>query len=272
MADFPNAVKNFLTLVDGVDKVIAAHPNDRGGEVTAIETLLGGLGSTQVNNDSYANLLRNYRRGCDLVFDTIAQTTLTAGEVMLTDASGNKVLRRNTSNLTVTWADIDTGAEANNTYYIYAVGDSSGTNFTALISLNSATPTGATFFKRLGSFVNSGGNIVSASIANDNVLTLNAAAVSRDKIKTATVEVSHASTSNVLKTLTGAGSYGFWLQIKASDAVSRDWGVNVAREFGTSNAFSTSYATHCIIVGSAAGTLFAQMRYVTALSSQATHV
>lgn len=41
MASYPGAIKNFLSLQDGVDRVIAAHPNDRAGEITAIETELG---------------------------------------------------------------------------------------------------------------------------------------------------------------------------------------------------------------------------------------
>lgn len=41
MADYPSAVKTFATLVDGADSVLAAHQNDRGGEITAIETELG---------------------------------------------------------------------------------------------------------------------------------------------------------------------------------------------------------------------------------------
>ncbi len=40
-ASYPGAIKNFLVLEDGVDKVIAAHPNDRAAEITAIETELG---------------------------------------------------------------------------------------------------------------------------------------------------------------------------------------------------------------------------------------
>ena len=40
-ADYPGAVKNFLTLEDGVDTVLAQHMNERGNEITAIETELG---------------------------------------------------------------------------------------------------------------------------------------------------------------------------------------------------------------------------------------
>ena len=40
-AEYPGAVKNFLQLEDGVDTVLAQHPNERGDEITAIETELG---------------------------------------------------------------------------------------------------------------------------------------------------------------------------------------------------------------------------------------
>lgn len=40
MADFPSSVKTFATLVDGADSVLAIHQNDRGGEITALESML----------------------------------------------------------------------------------------------------------------------------------------------------------------------------------------------------------------------------------------
>lgn len=40
MASFPTSVKTFPTLVDLVDSVLASHQNERGAEVTAIETFL----------------------------------------------------------------------------------------------------------------------------------------------------------------------------------------------------------------------------------------
>ena len=61
MATFPNAVKSFLTLVNGVDKVLAAHPNDRAAEITAIQTWIGGLGTTQGYSDNLKNMLRKNR-------------------------------------------------------------------------------------------------------------------------------------------------------------------------------------------------------------------
>lgn len=40
MADFPNSIKSFPTLVDLADSVLALHQNERGGEITAIENYL----------------------------------------------------------------------------------------------------------------------------------------------------------------------------------------------------------------------------------------
>jgi len=41
MASYPSNIKTFATLVDLVDSVLAAHQNERGDEITAIETELG---------------------------------------------------------------------------------------------------------------------------------------------------------------------------------------------------------------------------------------
>ena len=41
MPSFPGAIKTFATLVDFVDTYLAAHNNERGDEITAIETELG---------------------------------------------------------------------------------------------------------------------------------------------------------------------------------------------------------------------------------------
>lgn len=41
MADFPSSIKTFATLADQADSVLAAHQNERGAEISAIETELG---------------------------------------------------------------------------------------------------------------------------------------------------------------------------------------------------------------------------------------
>jgi hypothetical protein len=40
-ASYPSAIKTFTQLQDGVDTVLAAHPNERGDEITAIQAELG---------------------------------------------------------------------------------------------------------------------------------------------------------------------------------------------------------------------------------------
>ena len=156
-ASYPEAVKNFSTITDGVDDVVAAHPNDRAAEITALETFLGATGSSQAYSESLLNLLKNYREGCSVEYKTAADLYVRAGEIMIYDASGNCRLRRNTSDLTVDWDDIDAGAEANSTtYYVYAVADAAGTTFTVLISTNGTTPTGATYYRLIGTFYNDG--------------------------------------------------------------------------------------------------------------------
>lgn len=170
MADFPSSVKNFLTLQDGVDTVVAAHPNDRGNEITAIETLVGALGSSQAYSDSMKNLLSQFRRGCNLAYKTASDIYVRAGELTIKDSSNNVRYRRNPSDTTVNWANIDTGGEASGTtYYVYAVADASGTTFSVVISTNSSAPTGYTFYVRLGYFYNDGSsNITQGGIVNDS--------------------------------------------------------------------------------------------------------
>ena len=168
MANYPNSIKNFLTLNDGVDRIVAAHPNDRAGEITAIETLIGALGSTQSYSASLKNLLIDMNKNVHVEYNAIDSVLLKAGEISIPDASGNVRFRRNTSDLTVDWGDIDIGAEANNTYYVYAMADSAGTGFTAKISLSASLPYGGVFYRKIGSFVNTAGDITASSITNDD--------------------------------------------------------------------------------------------------------
>jgi hypothetical protein len=140
------------------DKAKPAGTDDR----SDIDTII------QVNNEATDRLLSNYRRGASISYSSEAQITVDVGEVVCSNAAGTvRKFRANTTVTTVTWADIDTGSEANSTtYYVYAVADADATTATFKISASSTTPTGATYYKRLGSFYNnSSGNI--ESITND---------------------------------------------------------------------------------------------------------
>lgn len=81
MASYPGSIKNFLTLVDGVDRIIAAHPNDRAAEITAIETELGTdvAGSASDLKTRLAVVLENSGAlKADSVITTTIKTTMSA--------------------------------------------------------------------------------------------------------------------------------------------------------------------------------------------------
>ena len=122
-----------------------------------------------VNNAALDRLLYTYREGAKISYSTAAQVSVGIGAIALPNSDGSVVRwRRNTSATTVTWANIDTGSEANSTtYYIYGVADTDATTFTCTISTNASAPTGKTYYRLLGSFYNdSSGNI--SNISNDN--------------------------------------------------------------------------------------------------------
>ncbi len=159
MVDYPTSIKAFSDIVDGTDFMEATQMNQAYDEIEALQTMLGAMGYAANQTDSLTSVLREYRHGCKVIADTVAQIKVNAGEVVCVDGSGDKKLRRNTSQTTVTWADIDTGSEdTSKRYYVHAVADSAATTFTVVISLSSTAPTGVTTFKLLGSFYNDSGD------------------------------------------------------------------------------------------------------------------
>lgn len=115
------------------------------------------------NNAAIDLMLSKYRDGCSLSYASTSTITVGSGGIMISNSDGSiRLMVANTSNTTVTWANIDTGAEANSTtYYIYAIASSTtATTFTCVISTNSSAPTGYTYYRKLGSFYNdASGNI-----------------------------------------------------------------------------------------------------------------
>lgn len=164
-ASFPNAKKTFSAVVNGVTKLVAALFNAGYDEIEAVQTFLGPTGGgAQSYYTSLTDMLINYRRGCAVEYKGDADLYVRAGEIMIVDASGNRRLRRNPSDTTVTWSDIDAGSEANSTqYYVYACADNNATTFTVKISTNASAPSGTTYYRRIGSFYNNAsGNINNA--------------------------------------------------------------------------------------------------------------
>lgn len=96
------------------------------------------------------------------------QTSATGAVVCANSAGTIKRFRYNSTSVSITFSDLDTGAEASNTtYYVYAVCDATADTFTAKISANSTTPSGVTYFKRLGSFLNDGSSNITV-LTNDD--------------------------------------------------------------------------------------------------------
>ena len=124
------------------------------------------------NNGALDRALIDMRFACKIVYASASTITVETGVIAMPNSAESTVRwRRTTSNITVTWSDIDTGAEeSSKTYYLYAVADSDATTFTVMISGSATSPTGATHYRRLGSFYNdSDGDIEPYLITNDNI-------------------------------------------------------------------------------------------------------
>lgn len=144
---------------------------------TGENTLTGASAAADIDTNTFNSivtpldsLLANYKQGIILTYDSASQITATAGSVTVSNASGAvRLMLKNTTSTTVTWADIDTGAEASGTtYYVYAIAASiSSTAATFKISASSTSPSGATYYKRIGSFLNDASSNIT-TIDNDD--------------------------------------------------------------------------------------------------------
>lgn len=158
MPSIPTSVPNFLTLQDGVDKVIAAHPNDRAAEITALANMIGMSGNSQVKNASIMNIARYMLAPLPQMTWIDADTIeIEAKTVVMFDAN-NYVVKRNTAALRIELsADLDTGSEASGTwYYVYLCGDGVGSTYTACFSASASAPSGYTYYKLIGRVRNDG--------------------------------------------------------------------------------------------------------------------
>ena len=103
------------------------------------------------------------------------------------------------------WADIDTGAENNSTkYYVYGICDADADTFTFVISTDSSTPTGVTYWSRLGTFFNNSASDI-AQITNDS-------GISHEYIKpSATSEGTSFSAGVTYRNTTGHKGMVIWV-------------------------------------------------------------
>lgn len=154
-----------------------AANNWRGG--TGEDTILGTEDGADIDSASFQNIvdpldraLAKHRQGCRIAYRSASTLTIEPGEVVLSNATGTiRLMQQNTSDTTVTWADIDAEAEANSTtYYVYAYQNVVTTaTFSILISTSSTTPTGGTYFRRLGSFYNNSSGDIERISNDDNI-------------------------------------------------------------------------------------------------------
>lgn len=168
-------MRKILLLVLGLMMAVPCYPANEWQKGTGEDVILGSENISDIDKISFENivdpldrLLSNYLNGCVLKYASASTLTVTLGEVVCSNAAGTvRKFRKNTSALTLTWADIDTGAEAiSTTYYVYLVADADATTFTGKISTNSTTPNGVTYYKNIGTFYND----ASGNISNDDSL------------------------------------------------------------------------------------------------------
>jgi len=144
----------------GADQWLKGQPAGS-ANLSDLDTLL------QTNNEALDRLLSDYRSNCEITYTSASSITIAVGKVACSNSAGSiRKFRKNTSAVVATFSNLDTGSEADGTFYVYAVADTDATTFTVSISASASSPSGATYYKRLGSFVNS-----SSDILNDETIT-----------------------------------------------------------------------------------------------------
>ena len=120
------------------------------------------------NNTAVDLMLQNYRDGkVSISLISTSEIDIGAGGVMLSNSGGStRLMVANTTVTAMSSTNIDTGSiSPSSTYYIYAYASSTtATTFSVIYSASSTSPTGITYYAKLGSFTTDGSsNFVSAS-------------------------------------------------------------------------------------------------------------
>lgn len=113
------------------------------------------------NNTAIDLMLQNYRDGqITLTLISTAEIDVGPGGVMLSNSGGSiRLMVANTSLTVVSSTMIDTGTiSASSTYYLYAYASGvTAQTFSIIFSASATSPTGITYYKRLGSFTTDAG-------------------------------------------------------------------------------------------------------------------
>jgi hypothetical protein len=110
----------------------------------------------QENNNAIDLMLQDYRSGhVSITLVSTSEIDVGPGGVMLSNAGGSvRLMVANAALTAVSSTMIDTGTiSASSTYYLYAYASSTtATTFSVIFSASATSPTGITYYTRLGSF------------------------------------------------------------------------------------------------------------------------
>lgn len=221
---------------------------------TGANTLLGSSNASDIDTNTYNNivspldsLLANYREGVNVNYDSANQFTVSSGSITVSNSDGSiRLFLKNSGSTTVTWSDIDTGAEASGTtYYVYAIAASaSATAITFKISASSTSPSGITYYKRIGSFYNDSSSNITL-ITNDNQFSGGFAASSSKSAST----VYQALTDGFVCADSSATSTGGMQMDIYSDSTSSPTTLVRSVRYGNSSLFNIMAVCEPIIKG-----------------------
>lgn len=197
MTSIPVSVPSFPVLIDDQDDVLSADQNVPNTEITALATLVGMLGVAQSRSVDFLDFFRNSKPPILSKIDANS-FSVSIGAVACSDSGQSiRVLRRNVASVTVTAANIDTGAMAVGLYYVYAVADAAATTFTIKFSLSATTPSSSSYYELIGWFYNESISIL--DITNNYISNVRGRgrAVPNSVTKAGATDISTASTSFV---------------------------------------------------------------------------
>lgn len=142
---------------------------------TGEQTLLGTSAAALIGTNSFNSivkpldsLLSTYNQQY-LSYASSSTITVSVGSVTVSNSQGTiRLMLQNTLASTLTWGNLDTGSQqASTTYYVYAIAaTNSATAATYLISASNTSPSGATYYLQIGSFVTDSNTNITGLINN----------------------------------------------------------------------------------------------------------
>ncbi len=178
---------------------------------------------------------------------------VTAGEVVVSNEAGTLRLMLSTPSATeLTFADLDTGSEDNNTYYIYAIAATAAAETaTFKISLNATAPDGVTYYKRLGGFVNVDGDMEQAGNDNENMVVSTGTVANGETVSVpsnfSADECKWTVSSNNMKMYDSSGSGGCEATLTATSSIT-DARVFTGSTSGSCRSYSNTFSGNYIVV------------------------